>query len=348
MAIVIALDAMGGDHAPGVVIDGAARALCERSDLRFLLFGDAGRVRPLLERHPVLAAASELRHTDAFVAAETRPSLALRQGRRSSMRLAIDAVKAGEARAAVSAGNTGALMAMGKVVLRTLEGIDRPAIATALPSRREPVVMLDLGANVDCSPQHLFQFAVMGEVYARTVLGVARPRVALLNIGTEEIKGESGVREAARLLRDSPLDIDFRGFVEGDDIPTGKVDVVVTDGFTGNVALKVAEGASRFYAGTLRDAFRSGLRAKLGYLLARPALERVRRRLDPRRYNGAMLLGLSGVVVKSHGGTDAFGFAHAVLSAARIVEQGTNERIIEEMRRVAASIAAPRLRVAAS
>ncbi len=348
MAIVIALDVMGGDHAPGVVIDGAARALRERPGLRFLLFGDAARVEPLLARHPALAQASELRHTDHFVAADVRPSMALRQGRRSSMRLAIDAVKTGEARAAVSAGNTGALMAMGKVVLRTLEGIDRPAIATTLPTRRDPVVMLDLGANVECSPQHLFQFAVMGEVYARTVLGITRPRVALLNIGTEEIKGESAVREAAALLRDSPLEIDFRGYVEGDDIPTGRVDVVVTDGFTGNVALKVAEGASKFYASTLREAFRASLRARLGYLLARPALERVRHRLDPRRYNGAMLLGLSGVVVKSHGGTDAFGFAHAVLSAARIVEQRTNERIIEEMRRVAGFLATPQLRAAAS
>ncbi len=348
MAIVIALDVMGGDRAPGVVIDGAARALRERPGLRFLLFGDAARVEPLLARHPALAQASELRHTDHFVAADVRPSMALRQGRRSSMRLAIDAVKTGEARAAVSAGNTGALMAMGKVVLRTLEGIDRPAIATTLPTRRDPVVMLDLGANVECSPQHLFQFAVMGEVYARTVLGITRPRVALLNIGTEEIKGESAVREAAALLRDSPLEIDFRGYVEGDDIPTGRVDVVVTDGFTGNVALKVAEGASKFYASTLREAFRASLRARLGYLLARPALERVRHRLDPRRYNGAMLLGLSGVVVKSHGGTDAYGFAHAVLSAARIVEQRTNERIIEEMRRVAGFLATPQLRAAAS
>lgn len=339
MSITIALDAMGGDRAPGMVVEGAARALRERPDLRFLLFGDEARIAPLLERHAAVRERSELRHTDQFVANDARPSQALRQARRSSMRLAVEAVRAGEADAAVSAGNTGALMAIAKIVLRMLPGIDRPAICTALPGRR-PVVMLDLGANVGCSAEHLVQFAVMGEVYARTVLGLERPRVALLNIGTEETKGEDVVREAARLLRASPLQMEFCGFVEGNDIVHGVVDVVVTDGFTGNVALKVAEGASRLYSDSLKEAFGSSLRAKLGYLLARPALSAVRERYDPRRYNGAMLIGLNGIVVKSHGGTDAVGFAHALLSAARLVEGRTNERIGAELRALAGSLAA--------
>lgn len=346
MALTIALDAMGGDHAPGIVVDGAARICRQRPDLRFLLCGDRERVEPLLRRHPALSERVEIAHTPDAVAADARPSTALRQGRNSSMRLAVDAVKQGRAAAAVSAGNTGALMAMAKFVLRTLPGIDRPAIATVMPTRRRPVVMLDLGANVDCTPEHLFQFAVMGKVYARAVLGVAKPRVALLNVGTEEIKGDGVVRRAAALIRDSGLDIDYGGFVEGTGIPDGAVDVVVTDGFTGNVALKVAEGTVRLFTATLRDAFRSSLRAKLAYLLARPALDRVRARLDPRIHNGAMFLGLSGIVVKSHGGTDAVGFAHAIHSAVQLVEQGTNERIIAEMSRI--EVPRPQLAVASS
>jgi len=346
MSITIALDAMGGDRAPDVVVEGAARALRERADLRFLVFGDEARVGQLLARHDALAERSELRHTDQFVANDTKPAQALRQARRSSMRLSVEAVKAGEADAAVSAGNTGALMAIAKIVLRTLPGIDRPAICTVLPGRR-PVVMLDLGANVGCSAEHLVQFAVMGEVYARAVLGLGRPKVALLNVGTEDIKGEDVVRKAARMLRASPLEMEFVGYVEGNDIVHGVVDVVVTDGFTGNVALKMAEGASRLYGDTLKEAFGSSLRAKLGYLLARPALAAVRERYDPRRYNGAMLIGLNGIVVKSHGGTDALGFAHAVLSAARLVEGRTNERIGQELQALADGLAAAP-RVAAS
>ncbi|HFD16687.1 MAG TPA: phosphate acyltransferase PlsX [Rhodospirillales bacterium] len=339
MTLVIALDAMGGDSAPGIVIDGAAKALRQTPGLRFLLFGDEARVAPLLGRHPDLAAASELRHTEAAVAADAKPSQALRQGRRSSMRLAIDAVKAGEAAAAVSAGNTGALMAMAKFVLKTLPGIDRPAIATLLPTRRDPVVMLDLGANVDCGPEHLFQFAVMGEVYARAVLDIDKPSVGLLNVGTEEVKGDSVVRAAAALIRDSGLAMDYYGFVEGGDVFEGRVHVVVTDGFTGNVALKITEGTARLLSASLRSAFRSSWRARLGYLLARPALERMRQRFDPRLYNGAMFLGLNGVVVKSHGGTDAVGFAAAISTAIQLVQQGTNERIIAEMNAAGGEVA---------
>ena len=263
-----------------------------------------------------------------------KPSHVLRQGRNTSMRLAIDAVKDGRASAAVSAGNTGALMALAKFVLKTLPGIERPAIASLMPTRRSETVVLDLGANTECDADNLVQFAVMGEVFARAVLGIAKPTVGLLNIGTEDVKGNDTLRDAAAALRSSPLAIEFRGFVEGTDLASGKVDVVVTDGFTGNVALKAAEGAVGLYAQFLREAFKSSLLSKLGYLLAKPALELLRRRLDPRRYNGAMFLGLNGIVVKSHGGTDAVGFANAIGVAADLVGQGTNQWIITELNRL--------------
>lgn len=331
MSLVIALDAMGGDNAPAIVIDGAAIALRGQPDLRFLLFGDEARIRPLLSAQPDLAGRVELRHTPDAVGADAKPSQAVRQGRNSSMRLAIDAVKAGEAAAAVSAGNTGALMGMATLVLRTLPGIDRPAIAAILPTQRKPVIILDLGANVECTDENLVQFAVMGEVYSRVILSVQKPRVALLNIGTEELKGGDVVRRAAARLKESSLHIDFFGFIEGHDVTHGAADVVVTDGFTGNVALKIAEGTAGMFTAALREAFASSWRAKLGYLVARPALRSLRDRFDPRRYNGAMFLGLNGVVVKSHGGTDALGFSSAVRVATDLVRQRTAQRIIEEM-----------------
>lgn len=332
MSLTIALDAMGGDAAPAIVVEGAALALQRQPELAFILFGDAQRLEPLLAGQPQMRQSVTVRHTPDAVAGDAKPSTALRQGRNSSMRLAINAVKEAEAAAAVSAGNTGALMAMAKVVLKTLPGIDRPAMASVMPSQRRPVVVLDLGANIECGAEHLFQFAVMGEVYARVMLGVAKPRVALLNVGTEELKGDHVVRGAAAMLRDTPLPIDFHGFVEGTDVTEGVVDVVVTDGFTGNVALKIAEGTAAMYTAALRNAIRGGgIRAKLGYLLARPAFDALRERFDSRRYNGAMFLGLNGVVVKSHGGTDKVGFAAAIAAAADLVRKGTNERIIEEM-----------------
>jgi glycerol-3-phosphate acyltransferase PlsX len=340
MTLVIALDLMGGDKAPEVVVDGAALARARVPDLRFLLFGDEAKVGPHLARHPDIAG-MEFVHTSDFVAGDAKPSLALRQGRQSSMRLAINAVKDGKAAAAVSAGNTGALMAMGKFVLKTLPGIDRPAIAGPMPTADKTAVVLDLGANVDCGVEHLVQFAVMGHVFARIVTGVADPKIGLLNIGTEDLKGSDVIRSAAAILRESSLAGDFYGFVEGTDVTKGIVDVVVTDGFTGNVALKIAEGTASMYSSFLRTAFRSGWRAKLGYLLAKPALDHVRMRLDPRRYNGAMLLGLNGVVVKSHGGTDAVGFGHAIGAAVDLVRAGANERIIEEMTRMAAQDSSP-------
>ena len=340
MTLTIALDGMGGDHAPGIVVDGAAIALGRAPDLRFVLYGDEAKLGPLLAARPELAAATTVHHTPDFVPGDAKPSVALRQGRNTSMRLAINAVKDGEAAAAVSAGNTGALMGMAKFVLKTLPGIDRPAISSVMPGRSKPVVVLDLGANVDCTAEHLFQFAVMGEVFARVILGVAKPRVALLNVGTEEGKGDDVVRGAAAMLRDSGLPIDFKGFVEGTDVTEGVADVVVTDGFTGNVALKIAEGTATMFTAALRDAIvKGGLRAKLGYLIAKPAFQVLKDRFDPRRYNGAMFLGLSGVVVKSHGGTDALGFSAAIGVAADLVAKRTNERITEEMRGVQPTVA---------
>jgi phosphate acyltransferase len=337
---------MGGDHAPEIVIAGADMARARIPELAFRIYGDEARLAPLLAGLPELRRCSTVIHTPDRVDANARPAQALRQGRGSSMRLAIDAVKDGEAAAAVSAGNTGALMAIAKFVLKTLPGIDRPAIASVMPTNGHQTVVLDLGANLEVDPENLFQFAVMGEVYARAVLEVPKPTVGLLNVGIEEYKGGDTVRAAAALLRTSPLPIEFVGFVEGTDITGGRVDVVVTDGFTGNVALKVAEGTSHLYSRLLREVFHASLLSRLGYLLLKPGLDRLRRRLDPRRYNGAMFLGLNGVVVKSHGGTDALGFANAIGVAVDLITRGTNDRITQELARLGSE--AERARVAAS
>jgi glycerol-3-phosphate acyltransferase PlsX len=329
--LTIALDAMGGDHAPQMVIQGANIARKRFPECHYVLFGDEARLAPLVAKLPALKPLCEIRHTPDFVANEDKPSAALRSGRRSSMRLAIDAVDAGEADAVVSAGNTGALMAMSKVVLRTLTGIDRPAIASYFPTRLGESVMLDLGANVECDADNLVQFAVMGEVFARTVLGVSQPSIGLLNVGSEEQKGHEELRTAAAMLRNTDLPIRFHGFVEGDDITAGTVDVVVTDGFSGNIALKTAEGTAKLYSEFLRGAFRSSFVARIGYLFARHALNKVRKRTDPRRYNGALFLGLNGIVVKSHGGTDALGFANAIGVAIDMASNDFNSKIRAEL-----------------
>lgn len=332
--LVVALDAMGGDHAPRSVVDGAEIARLRYPGVSFLMFGDEVRIRPLLDGHPELARIVEIVDTPDAVADDAKVAQALRSGRRSSMRLAIDSVAEGRAGCVVSGGNTGVLMAMAKIVLKSLPGIDRPAIASFLPTTRGETVMLDLGANVECSPENLTQFAVMGSIFARTVLGVIQPTIGLLNVGSEEMKGNETVRAAAQMLRTMPLPGTFHGFVEGNDIPAGTVDVVVTDGFTGNVALKTAEGTARLYADFLRRTFEASLFARLGYLLARNAFKKLRRRTDPRRYNGAMFLGLQGVCVKSHGGTDALGFANAVGVAVDLVRNGFNDRIRDEIQRL--------------
>ena len=325
---------MGGDDAPAMVVEGVDLVLKKHPDVRFLLFGDEGQLSPLLDQFPRVRDHSEIRHTDQVVANEEKAGIALRTGRQSSMRLAINAVGTGEADGVVSAGNTGALMAMAKFVLHMLPGISRPAIATYFPTQSGESVMLDLGANVECDADNLVQFAVMGQVFARRVLGLEHPSVGLLNVGEEDLKGNQAVKNAAGILQDTDLPIRFHGFVEGDDIAAGTVDVIVTDGFTGNVALKTTEGMVRMFASFLKEALRSSLMARLGALLALPALKTFRNRFDPRRYNGAMLLGLNGICVKSHGGTDAFGFSNAINVAVEMISQGFNEQIKEDLTRL--------------
>jgi glycerol-3-phosphate acyltransferase PlsX len=310
----IALDVMGGDHGGCVVVPGAQISLERHPDTEFLLFGDRVVIEPLLAQHPKLAAASQLVHTDVVVKMDDKPSQALRRGRwKSSMWLAIDAVKRGDADVAVSAGNTGALMAMAKFHLKTMAGIERPAIAALWPTLRGESIVLDVGATIGADAQYLVDVALMGSAMARILFDLDPPTVGLLNIGVEEVKGLEAVREAGRILRENPSShLDYVGFVEGDDIGRGTVDVVVTEGFAGNIALKTAEGTARQLGQYLRNEFNRSWRTKLGFLLARDAFRRIRDKMDPRKVNGGVFLGLNGVVIKSHGGTDAEGFAAAV------------------------------------
>ncbi len=334
---------MGGDKAPESVIAGARRILKKYPDATFIFFGRAPVIAPLIHRNKHLANVSEIVHAEDVISMDTKPSDALRKGRGSSMRAAIDAVAQGRASAMVSAGNTGALMAMAKFVLKTLPGIHRPAITATVPSAKLPVVLLDMGANIDCTAEHLVQFAMMGDAYARAMLGIAKPKVGLLNVGSEEMKGHDEVKDAHRILRSGDIPVDYHGFVEGNDILEGTTHVVVTDGFTGNIALKTAEGASRLIYGTLKTAIESSFAAKIGYLLARPAIRMAMKRFDPRRLNGAILLGLNGIAVKSHGGADAKSFANAIRVAISLVDNKVNEKIIEELRIAGESMNAPKV-----
>jgi glycerol-3-phosphate acyltransferase PlsX len=310
----ISLDAMGGDSGPGVVVSGAALALERHPGLRFIMAGDEAVLRPLLAQHERLAGAVEIRHSEMTIAMDAKPSQAVRAGRRvSSMWMAIQAVRDGEADAAVSAGNTGALMAMSKICLKTMAHIERPAIAAIWPTTRGESIVLDVGASIGADASHLVDMAIMGAAMARIVFDIPRPTVGLLNVGTEEVKGVEIVREASRLLRETDIPgLSYHGFVEGDDLGRGTVDVVVTEGFAGNIALKTAEGTARQMAEYLRSAMSRTWMAKLGYLLAKGAFDALRDKLDPRKVNGGVFLGLEGIVVKSHGGTDAIGFASAV------------------------------------
>jgi glycerol-3-phosphate acyltransferase PlsX len=310
----IALDAMGGDVGASVVIPGAAISLTRHPDTEFLLFGDSALIEPQLAKHPAMKAASRVIHTDVAVSMNDKPSQALRRGRKtSSMWLAIDTVKKGDADVAVSAGNTGALMAMSRFCLRMLPGIDRPAIAAIWPTARGESVILDVGATIGGDAQHLKTLAVMGGAMASVLFDLERPTVGLLNIGTEEMKGREEIREAAELLRAADLpQLDFIGFVEGDGIGQGAADVIVTEGFSGNISIKVAEGTARQLTELLRAAMSGTWRSRIGYLFAKNAFKVLRDKLDPNKSNGGVFLGLNGIVVKSHGGTDADGFAYAV------------------------------------
>jgi phosphate acyltransferase len=310
----IALDAMGGDVGASVVIPGAATSLTRHPDTEFLLFGERGTIDVQLAKYPALKAVSSVIHTDVAVSMHDKPSQALRRGRKtSSMWLAIEAVKKGEADVAVSAGNTGALMAMARFCLRTLPGVDSPAIAAVWPTVRGDSVVLDLGATIGGDAQHLVTLALLGSAMASVLFDLAKPTVGLLNIGVEEIKGREEIREAAELLREMNLpQLEYVGFVEGDGIGRGAADVIVAEGFSGNIALKAAEGTARQISEFLREALSRRFLSRIGYLLARPAFKALRDKLDPSKSNGGVLLGLNGVVVKSHGGTDADGFAYAV------------------------------------
>lgn len=310
----IAVDTMGGDFGPSVTVAGAALTLDRRPDSRFLLIGREPEIRAELALRPRLAERAEVRHSDVAIRMDDKPSQALRYGRRvSSMWMAVEAVKKGDADVAVSAGNTGALMAMAKICLRTMPRIDRPALACLWPTLRGQSVVLDVGASMGANAAHLVDLAIMGSAMARIILGVERPTVGLLNVGTEEIKGVEEVKAAATILRESNLPgLDYRGFVEGDGIGKGAVDVVVTEGFTGNIALKTAEGTATQVAAYIKQTLSSSLLAKLGYLLARGAFQELRAKMDTRSINGGVFLGLEGVVIKSHGGTDSVGFARAV------------------------------------
>lgn len=334
----IAIDAMGGDSGPSVMLAGAANAFARRDDLTFLLFGDETAIRAELANHPALAGVSEIVHCADVIAGTDKPSQAIRRAKTTSMGRAIAAVKEGEAHAAVSGGNTGALMAMAKLALRTMPGIDRPALAALLPTLGDnDVVMLDLGANTEASTDNLVQFAVMGAAYARVAFELERPRVQLLNIGTEELKGTDELRDAAAILRASGhLHMRFDGFIEGDKLSRGDVDVIVTDGFSGNIALKSLEGTARFVTDLLRRAFTSSIRSKIGFLISRPATELLRHHLDPNNHNGAVFLGLNGLVVKSHGSANDKGVANAIRLAARMVREDLTRKITEDLANVSA------------
>ncbi|MGN6154798.1 MAG: phosphate acyltransferase PlsX [Sphingomicrobium sp.] len=329
----IAIDAMGGDSGPAAILAGVARAQRRDPSLNFIIYGDERQVRPEVERNRAPGGTIEIVHTPEAIAATEKPSQAIRRAKTTSMGMAIAAVKDGHADAAVSGGNTGALMAMSKLALRTMPGIDRPALAAVLPTLGDTdVVMLDLGANTECDAQNLVQFAVMGAAYARCGIKIEQPRVRLLNIGTEELKGTDELKEAAALLREADyLPFSFDGFTEGDQLSRGNVDVVVTDGFSGNIALKTAEGTARFVTDLLRRAFKSSLRSKAGFALSRPALNLLKVHLDPNNHNGAVFLGLNGLVVKSHGSANPKGVANAIKVAARMVRNDITRKIGEDL-----------------
>ena len=310
---------MGGDNAPHIIVEGAAQTKIRHPYVKFSFFGNKIRLLPLISSSVVLKE-SEIVHTDEFIDANEKPSIAVRKGRNSSMGMAIQSVKSGKADAIVSAGNTGALMAMAKLFLRPIEGINRPAIAAYFPTITGESCMLDLGANIDCDAKNLVQFAFMGQAFANIVMGVDNPSISLLNIGEEEQKGLDYIKEASQILSDLKSQINYAGFIEGDKIAQGISDVIIADGFSGNVSLKTAEGTALLVTSYLKKALSSSLSSKIGYLFAKKAINNFRLQMDPRKYNGAVFLGLNAVAVKSHGGTDAFGFANAICVAVDMVK----------------------------
>ncbi len=321
---------MGGDHGPSVVVPAALSILKELNDLDLILVGDQQVLEDALKHHGAeIGPRLQIKHASQVVEMDEAPSSAMRSKKDSSMRVAINLVQDGTASACVSAGNTGALMAIARFVLKTLPGIDRPAIISALPTMTGHAHMLDLGANVDSSADVLFQFAVMGSVLTQAVDNIPNPKVGLLNIGEEEIKGNEVVKEAARIL--AQKDINYIGYVEGDDIFKGTVDVVVCDGFVGNVALKTTEGVAKMIAHFMKQNFSRNIFSKLAAVIAMPVLKALKEKIDPRRYNGASLVGLNGIVVKSHGGADIFAFSNAIKEAVLEVNKSVPEKINQQL-----------------
>jgi phosphate acyltransferase len=328
---VLALDAMGGDHGPSTVVPGAAIALTRHPELQFIFCGDQAKILPLLEQHPDLRRVSTVLHSDIVVAMDAKPSQAMRRGKGSSMWLALDAVQKQDAAFCVSAGNTGALMALSMLCLRLLPGVDRPAIAAQWPTVHRPSIVLDLGANVGASATQLCDFAVMGAAMSRALYGIDRPTVGLLNVGVEEVKGAEEVKQAHMWLKQTDIGVDYKGFVEGDQIGQGIVDVVVVEGFAGNIALKTAEGTAKQIGTYVREAMTSSLLSKLGAVLAQGGFKQLKHRMDPRRVNGGTFLGLNGISVKSHGGTDAVGFASAIEVGYDMARAGIVQRLTADM-----------------
>ena len=338
--LTVSIDAMGGDNAPQAIIDGIAIAHVRHPKVKFLLHGDHARLQPVLLGKPTVKNVAQVVHCDDTVGMDDKPSQALRRGRNTSMWRSIDAVRSKDAQVVVSAGNTGALMAMSIFQLRMVPGLARPAIAAIWPTIRGQTVVLDVGANVDSDARQLVDFAILGDAYARVVLGLDRPSVGLLNIGSEEVKGNDAVKAAANALRTPGIPIRFHGFVEGDDISAGTVDVVVTSGFTGNIALKTAEGTARLIGHYIRSAMARSLFSRIGYVFAKAGFSILRQKMDPRAVNGGVFLGLNGVVVKSHGGTDGTGFATAIDLAVEMAESDFPARIADSMQHLPAAFTA--------
>jgi glycerol-3-phosphate acyltransferase PlsX len=332
--IIIALDAMGGDQAPESVIKGAELFLKDypKKVAYFKIYGDRNKINELVNKCENLRNLSELFHTDQVVSPDEKPSNAIRNCRKSSMQLAINAVKDGEANCIVSAGNTGALMAMAKITLRTQPGISRPAICGIFPTMKKHIVMLDLGANVECDATNLYQFAIMGEAFARIVLNIRAPKVGILNIGSEDLKGKDSVKLAHTMLNETNLPIDYIGYVEGNQIIKGDTDVIVTDGFSGNIALKTIEGSVKLFGHYLKKSFTKSLFSRIRYIICKPALNEARRALDARYFNGAMFVGLKGIVIKSHGSMDKVGIANAIKVAYDLAESKIEDQITEELK----------------
>ena len=337
--LTIALDAMGGDHGPDIVLPGAALSIMRHPDIRYLVFGDQAKISPIVDEHPILRGRVEVRHTDIAIAMDAKPSQALRSGRRdSSLWNAIDAVRTGDADVVISAGNTGALMAMSKICLKTMRDIERPAIAAVWPTLKGRCIVLDVGANVGANARQLSDFAFMGAAMARALFNIERPSVCLLNIGVEEVKGLSEVKKAHSWLSASDLPINYCGFVEGNMIGHDAADVIVTEGFSGNIALKTAEGTAMQFATELRSAIEASLITKLGAFLARSAFQKIKLKMNPNEQNGGVFLGLNGIVIKSHGGADAQGFSRAIETGYNMARGGLIRHIEEDLDRFHVSL----------